>query len=401
VARAARVSPPRSTDWKRYATWAIYLIVAVAITWWLADALEGRRPARLLQTTLNGLLAGGIYSLIAVGIVIINKASGVFNFAHGAMMLFGAMIFYSVFTVESISLLAAAPLALVTVAAFLTTNGWREALNGRSLAFGAGAALLLTVGMTAGGPDLRLMRAIVGGVTGAVLLGLVIERLTIRPLIGQPLFTIVLMTLALDRILVGMNLMIWGSVDRPLTIFAGLDRVGIPQIIRIDATETFLDGRINIASAQLIAFVLALVAFIAFVLFFRFTSAGLSMRATAEDQKLAQSVGLRVRAILALAWGIAALLAMIAGVLQGGATNLGQGMPTLALRAFPAVLLGGLESIGGALVGGIVIGLVQEWANLLFPGTEAGTELAPYVILMIVLIIRPDGLFGQKRIERI
>jgi branched-chain amino acid transport system permease protein len=110
---------------------------------------------------------------------------------------------------------------------------------------------------------------------------------------------------------------------------------------------------------------------------------------------------LRVRTILAVAWAIAALLAATAGVLQGGATSLSLNMPLLALSAFPAVLLGGLESIPGALVGGIIIGLVQEWANLLFPGTQAGTELAPYVVLMIVLVIRPDGLFGQKRIERI
>jgi branched-chain amino acid transport system permease protein len=126
------------------------------------------------------------------------------------------------------------------------------------------------------------------------------------------------------------------------------------------------------------------------------------MRASAENQTLAQSIGLRVRIILAVAWGIAAILAGTAGVLQGGATNLDVGnMPLLALRAFPAVLLGGLESVSGALVGGLVIGLVQEWANLLFRGTNAGTELAPYVVLMIVLIIRPEGLFGEKRIERI
>jgi branched-chain amino acid transport system permease protein len=125
------------------------------------------------------------------------------------------------------------------------------------------------------------------------------------------------------------------------------------------------------------------------------------MRATAENQKLGQAVGLRVRAILAIAWAIAALLGGVAGVLQGAATTLSLNMPLLALRAFPAVLLGGLESISGALIGGLVIGLVQELSNLRFPGSQAGTELAPYLVLMVVLILRPDGLFGQKRIERI
>ena len=146
---------------------------------------------------------------------------------------------------------------------------------------------------------------------------------------------------------------------------------------------------------------LALLAFVGFVLFFRFTNVGLAMRASAENRRLAQAVGLRVRVILAAAWAIAALLATVGGVLQGGATNLSVNMPLLALLAFPAVLLGGLESISGALVGGLVIGFVQEWTNLLFPGTQAHVELAPYVLLMIVLVIRPDGLFGEKRIERI
>jgi branched-chain amino acid transport system permease protein len=146
---------------------------------------------------------------------------------------------------------------------------------------------------------------------------------------------------------------------------------------------------------------LGLAAFAVFVVFFRYTSIGLAMRAVSENQQLAQSVGLRVRVILAVAWGIAALLAATAGMLQGGATTLSLNLPFIVLRAFPAVLLGGLESIGGALLGGIVIGVTEEMADLLFRGSQVGTELAPYVVLMIVLVIRPEGLFGQKRIERI
>jgi len=193
---------------------------------------------------------------------------------------------------------------------------------------------------------------------------------------------------------------VWGSVEIPLQVFNWVGSLGLPMPIRFDARDT-LGGIILIRTELLVAFVLALAAFVAFVLFFQFTNVGLAMRAAAEDQRLAQSVGLRVRIVLAVAWAIAALLATAAGVLQGGATSLSLNMPLLALLAFPAVLLGGLESITGALVGGLVIGLVQEWANLLFPGTQAGTELAPYVVLMAVLVIRPDGLFGQKRIERI
>jgi branched-chain amino acid transport system permease protein len=257
--------------------------------------------------------------------------------------------------------------------------------------------------MTVGDRSLQWLHAIVGGVLGGVLVGLVIERFTIRPLIGQPLFAAIMMTLAVGEVLRGFTLITWGSQPQNLPIFATVNPLGLPQSlppIRWDVTET-LGGVIAIQRAPVFAFGLALVAFALFVAFFQFTSVGLAMRATAEHQLLAQSVGLRVRAILATAWGIAALLAGIAGVLQGGSTNLSLTLPFLALRAFPAVLLGGLESIGGALIGGLVVGLAEQYATLLFPGTQAGEQLAPYVVLMAVLIIRPEGLFGLKRIERI
>jgi branched-chain amino acid transport system permease protein len=385
---------------KRVFITAAYVIAILLLIAWLAPIIGGQRPYRLVQSTITGLLVGGIYALIALGIVIINKASGVFNFAHGWMMLLGGMVFYSFFAGTQVSPVAAAILALLTVLMALTTNGWSALRQPRTLAIGAALVIGLTLVMAILGSELQLIRALIGGTLGAVLVGLAVERFAIRPLIGQPLFAMVLMTLALSELLHGITQMIWGSVELPLQVFAGIGALGIPTPIRIDGGET-LDGTIIVRTELLIAFILALVAYAVFVGFFRFTNVGLSMRATAENQKLAQSVGLRVRTILAVAWAIATLLAATAGVLQGGATSLSLNMPLLALRAFPAVLLGGLESIGGALIGGLIIGLVQEWANLLFPGTQAGTELAPYLVLMIVLVIRPDGLFGQKRIERI
>ena len=210
-----------------------------------------------------------------------------------------------------------------------------------------------------------------------MLLGLVIERFTIRPLIGQPLFAMVLMTLALGRLMQGFTQLAWGSVEIPLQVFTNADGTSF-STIKLQELKDVLGGVVILKPELLIAFGLALVSFVGFVLFFQFTNVGLAMRATAENQHLAQSIGLRVRMILAIAWAIAAILATIAGVLQGGVTNLSNNMPLLALTAFPAVLLGGLESITGALVGGLIIGLLQEWANLLFQGTQAGTELAPY-----------------------
>lgn len=387
-------------DNRRYLTWLAYLVAAVVLVLWLAPLIGSKNPARWVQTTITGVLVGGIYSLIALGIVVINKASGVFNFAHGGMILLGGLIFYSFFSSGQVSPLAAGALATLTVLLALTMTSWRDMLKPRQAIIGLAAIIALTAVMSISGQELKLVRAIAGAATGAVLLGLVIERFTIRPLIGQPLFAMVLMTLAIGRLLQGFTQLTWGSVELPLQVFTNPDGTGFTTIKLTDLQET-LGGVVIIKPELLIAFALALASYVAFVLFFQFTNVGLAMRATAENQRLAQSIGLRVRGILAIAWAIAALLATIGGVLQGGVTNLSSNLPLLALSAFPAVLLGGIESITGALVGGIIIGLLQEWANLLFQGTQAGTELAPYLVLMVVLVVKPDGLFGQKRIERI
>jgi len=385
---------------RKLITTTLYVAAGVIVLALLLPVIGAQRPSRLIQSTITGLLVGGIYALIALGIVIVNKASGVFNFAHGWLMLLGGLLFYSFFSVAGgqISPVAAIALPLVTLIMAVTTARWRDLLTPRALAIVIGGTAISAVVLLATS-DVPLLRAVIGAHFGAILAGLMVERFAIRPLIGQPLFTMVLMTLALSEVLHGITQMVWGSVEIPLTVFGGLRELGVPNTYRIEAEA--LGGTIIVRPELVVAFLLSVAAFTVFVLFFRYTSVGLSMRATAENQKLAQSTGLRVRTILAVTWAIAAILAGTAGALQGGATSLSLNLPLLALRAFPAVLLGGLESVGGALVGGLVIGLVQEYGNLLFPGTQAGTDLAPYVVLMIVLIIRPDGLFGQKRIERI
>lgn len=378
----------------------LYGVVIVLVLIWLLPYIADKKPVRLLESIIRGLLVGSVYSLIALGVVIINKASGVFNFAHGTMMLFGAFVFYSFFSVAEVNPLAAGSLVSIAVLIILTMNGFAALRNPRSLVLAASAVIVLTMLMSLPGRDFQFVRSIVGGIVGAVLVGLCVERFAIRPLIGQPLFASVLMTLALDQVLVGITQMTWGSVELPLAIFNNLEQMGLPANVRFDLEA--LGGTMNVRTPLLFVFVLSLLAFGAFVAFFRYTNVGLAMRATAENQQLAQSVGLRVRYILAIAWGIAALLAMVAGVLQGGATSLNLNMRFLALRAFPAVLLGGLESVSGALVGGLLIGLVQELSSTLFgTGTQIGTEFMPYLVLMIVLVVRPDGLFGEKRIERI
>ena len=396
--------PPASPsfDFRRAVKWFVIAAAVFVFLAWLSPYIAAQKPGRLVESAIRGVLVGAVYALVGLGIVIINKASGVFNFAHGYMMLLGGLIFHAFFSVTQVDPVAAALFSAFVMLMLVTLNGWRELRKPKRVLAGIAAASVLTLILSIPGQEFQLIRAFVGGMLGAAALGLAVERFTIRPLIGQPLFTAVMMTLAIGEMLHGVTQMVWGSVEIPLPVFEVLKRIGLPARLTIEGEGTWLDvPRIVINLELIVAFVLAVVAFLGFVAFFRFTNVGLAMRATAENQQLAQSVGLRVRVILATAWAIAALLAAIAGIGQGGATSLSQNLPGVAFYAFPAVLLGGVESISGVFVGGIVIGLVQELSKRLFPGLQVDTELAPYLVLMLVLIIRPDGLFGQKRIERI
>ncbi len=387
--------------YKKQLTWALYLVAAVAVLLFLGDQLAGKKAARIVQTLISGVLVGGVYGLVALGIVVINKASGVFNFAHGWMMVVGGMIFWSFFTVSEISVIGAGLLSAGTMLMIMTTGSWRNLLEGRNLLITIVGSAGLTLLMTVGGIEWQWLHALTGTFAGAILVGLAVERFTIRPLIGQPLFTAVLMTLAIAEVLHGVSQIAWGSVELNLPIFVDPQTNSRFKPIRLDMFREALDGIAIIRVELVIAFVLAIVAFIGFILFFRYTSVGLAMRATSEDQQLAQSVGLRVRVILAITWAVAAVLASIAGILQGGAVGLSINISFVALRVFPAVLLGGLESISGALLGGIIIGIVEQFGTLINSSEQVGTNLAPYLVLMLVLVIKPDGLFGEKRIERI
>jgi len=386
---------------KKYLTWAMYAVIAFLILLFLQNQLADKKAARIVQTIISGVLVGGVYGLVALGIVVINKASGVFNFAHGWMMVVGGMVFYSFFTVSEISVVAAGLLATITMIMIMTTVSINALREPRNLMITVGGIVILTLLMTVGGVAFQWVHAVTGTLLGAILTGLVVERFTIRPLIGQPLFTAVLMTLAVSEVLNGITQLIWGPNDLNLPIFVDPETNSKFKPIRLDGLEEALDGLAIIRVELVIAFVLAIVAFIGFIIFFRYTSVGLAMRATSENQQLAQSVGLRVRTILAITWAVATFLASIAGVLQGGAVGLSTNMNLLVLRVFPAVLLGGLESVGGAFIGGIIIGIVEQFGTLINSSEQVGTNLAPYVVLMLVLILRPDGLFGEKRIERI
>lgn len=316
------------------------------------------------QQLINGFMNGGTIALIALGIVLIYKSSEVFNFAHGQMVMIGAFLAWWFATGDGIG-------------KFLFTS------------FGIGAADNLF--------RLPLWAAVLAAVAVAVGLGLLIERLTLRPMTGQPLLSIVLMTLGLAQLMNGVTTVIFGTEPKPNfpTPFSPTDNWEIPF------PGAFRDI-VQISHARFATFAVAIIGATLLILFFQYTKTGLSMRATSENHELAQSMGIRISHVFGLSWAIAGIIATLGGVLLATLSGVSINLATVALVAFPAILLGGLESFPGAIVGGLIVGLVQALVQASsIIEVRNSFEIAPYVLLLIVLFIRPEGLFGQKRIERI
>ncbi|HSF81912.1 MAG TPA: branched-chain amino acid ABC transporter permease [Anaerolineales bacterium] len=299
------------------------------------------------QFAVTGLLAGGPLALTALGLVLIFKSTYIFNFAQGQLLLTGALLTW-----------------------------W--------LAVGIGLPLWL---------------AVILAIVLSALLGLLIERLALRPMTGQPLLSIVLMTLGLSQVLQGLALLFFGGVQR-----------NFPQIFstanpyKITTPLTYNDSPIVLILRQNLvwSFVIAILCVLLISAFFRFTNTGLAMRGASEDHELAQSIGLRIHRIFGLSWALAGVVASIGGVLLATSSGLDLSLSVVVLAAFPVVLLGGLESIPGTIVGGLLIGLSQGLvAASKAPQVRNMAEIMPYIVLLVVLIIRPEGLFGQKRIERV
>jgi len=288
-----------------------------------------------LQFLLNGILIGGLYALLALGIVLIYKATQVFNFAMGEMLAIGGFILY----------MFMATIKLPLIPALLCTT-----------------VVVMAVGYA-------------------------IERLALRPLIGQPILAAIMATLSLSLVMKGVCLFIWGS---PVISF--------PQ--KVLPTKAAALGDIFLAKEMIWTFIISIAVFLALLIFFRITKTGLFMRATAEGHDVAQAAGINVEQIFAITWAIAALVAAVGGIMLGNRFGLGiTTLPVLAGKAFPAVLFGGLESIPGAIVGGLAIGIIESLVGGYIDPKMS--EVTPYIILLLVLLIRPEGLFGLKRIERI
>jgi branched-chain amino acid transport system permease protein len=284
------------------------------------------------QFFINGLMVGAIYSLIGVGIVVVFKSTKVFNFAVGEMIMLGGYL-----TCTFIDL-KISPLAII----------------------------LLTF-------------------SAAILFGLIIERVALRPLIGQPIMAAIMATLAVSFLLRGIALLAWGGIAKEF-----------PQFL---PGRNFRAWGILWSKELLWSFGITLCLFGLFWIFYKFTRFGLDMRATAEDHTLAQTRGTSVKRIFALTWAIAGITAVVGGVVLSLKLTLDLSLADVGLKSFAAVMFGGLESIGGVLIGGLIVGILENLiGGLIDPSLK---EISPYIILLLVLVFRPEGLFGLKRIERI
>lgn len=292
-----------------------------------------------LQLVITGFGLGMVYALIAIGFVIILKCSKAFNIAQGHFVMIGGYL---------------------------------------------GFTFLVTFNMP-------VWASLLAAIAAASIMGFLIERLTLRPLIGQPVLAIIMMTIALGTVLDGIATLAWGSEYK--TYHGVLPNINLKL------------GELSVPSETLIGIILSIIVVTVLMMLFRYTKIGLGMRATAEDEQVVQSVGIRVTTVYAISWVIACVVGVISGILLGGVSGVSTALAEAGMRSFAVVLLGGIDSIGGAIVAGISLGILENIASgYLDPLLPSGGGLAnvfPFIVIIIVLIFKPHGLFGMARIDRI
>lgn len=292
------------------------------------------------EVLIAGLLSGVMYSLVALGFVLIYKASGVFNFAQGAMVFFAALTFVSI---EKMGV-----------------NFW--------------LAMLITL----------IVMIVVGVLT---------ERIVLRPLVNQPPITLFMATIGLTFFLEGLSQGIWGAQPHGLEL-------GIPDV----PIEWLMDAAgIGVSSFDLFAAVVAGVLVAALAVFFQRTRVGRALRAVADDHQAALSIGIPLQHIWAIVWSVAGFVALVAGMLWGARNGVQFALTFTALKALPVLIIGGFESIPGAIVGGLIIGAAEKLGEVyLGPVVGGGIEgWFPYVMALLFLLVRPEGLFGERHIDRV
>ena len=299
-----------------------------------------------VEVLLSGLMAGVLYSLVALGFVLIFKASGVFNFAQGAMVLFAALTFVRLLDILKDSF---APITL---------------------------SLIITIAMM-------------------VMLAMAIERLVLRPLVNQPGISLFMATLGIAYFLDGFGQTLWGSDIYTLDI-------GIPKG-SIFILESVFDGGILVAKEDLVATVIAGLLVLTLAIFFQKTRIGRALRAVADDHQAAQSIGIPLNYIWVIVWTVAGLVALVAGVIWGSKLGVQFSLSLIALKALPVLILGGFESVLGAIVGGLIIGAGEKLSEIYIgPYVGGGIEYwFAYMLALGFLMFRPQGLFGEVHIDRV
>lgn len=290
-----------------------------------------------LQLVVSGIVVGSIYALVALGFVLIYKATGVINFAQGEFLMVGAYVC----------------LGMVTT---LHIPFW--------------IAFFLTMAVT-------------------VVLGMIIEKVALRPMIGEPIISIIMLTIGLSSVLKCCVQLVWGPNNRVY-----------PQIF---SQVPLHIGPVVVSQVYLWSVGFAFLFLLLFTLFFRFSSSGIAMRAVADDQQAALSMGISVKKVFAMAWCIAFLVAGVGGIFLGNINGVNISLGFFGLKVFPAVILGGLDSIPGAILGGLIIGVLEALTGgYIDPLVGGGTaEVAPFVVLVIILMIKPYGFFGTEEIEKV
>lgn len=291
-----------------------------------------------IQMIVTGIVVGSIYGLVALGFVLIYRASDVLNLANGEFVMIGAYIAVTLVTVLNLPF-------------FL--------------------AVLITLFFSA-------------------LLGVFVEKVILGPLRNAPPISVIMATIGLSSLLGGAVHMIWGHKSRkfPPGVFP---------------TEPYRFGDVVIQSQYLWSFVIVIGFLIAFSLFFKFSKMGIAMRASADDQQAAMSMGMSVKSIFAITWIIAAVVAAVGGILLGNITAVNANMSVIGLTVLPVVILGGLDSVLGAIVGGFIIGILQNLAGGYLDQLIGGglKEVVPFIIVLLILMIKPHGLFGKGSMERV
>ncbi len=286
-----------------------------------------------VTTLAYGLADGTILALAALGFVLIYKATSVINFAQGEFLLVGAYMFYTAFVVLG----------------------------------------------------LPLVVAVVVGVVVATALGVLVERLILRPMIGESAISIIMVTIGLSSLLNAVVQMFYGTRPKEM-----------PAVLPTGSVHVL---GATVPLNRLVVILIAAVVLTAFTVFFRKSRHGIAMRAVADDQQAAMTMGISVRRIFAMAWALAAVSALIAGVLLADISAVDQNIAAFGLLVFPVVILGGLDSVPGTVVGGLLIGLLKQGtANYFDPGLAT---VVPYVVLVLILLVKPYGIFGETRIERV